>query len=507
MGRISDLTPALYHKEENKLLPFVEILEAETAFLEGKVKSLPDLIDVDRCPEEYLPYLAALTNCRLIGGDPRLWRRQIRNWPRLLKIKGTEKSLAVFLQSIGVQEYTLHTWFRDASGNLTEEKPDGPPFFNSASGQWHNARTHYFSVDMVLDEDVVSLDSYSQEDLLAKIWPWMERIKPFHAELLNLSVIPPAGLNAPCHCCIHDVCFYDHGRRREPPLIRGGVIFPDPRALASGEDKSRGGLRYLLAPRYDYSRYDEPPRRVSVRPAISSYSESRGVKILRTFRKSSVGTYSFAQAVFDENEPMGSINCVYSPYYRTVPPPVFHDEARYDEYIEQPEYRRIDRFYEKIFRGEAGAEGFFKLIKLRPFAEELYFQELNWNYAALFYPCLSESGSTASKAVFTSRWGGEWGGPWRLGEPARMRPLGASETLSACAFGELPETPGAASSETRSAAKAVFTAGERIHSVTLENARASARIVKAWWAGPWNGGWGADVWRTPKIVIINEEEK
>jgi hypothetical protein len=188
---MNDLLPQLYHSDGNEISGFVEQLEPEIINLERKIDEITALVDVDRCPAEYLPYLASLTNAPLIGDNPVLWRRQIRNWPWLLKFKGTEKSLALFLNSVGAQDYKLYTWFRDADGEYVEEKPDGEPFFDENTGLWRNIRTHYFSVDMVIENQLIENQVWSMEEIKRRILPWFERTKPFHAELLRFTIGPP----------------------------------------------------------------------------------------------------------------------------------------------------------------------------------------------------------------------------------------------------------------------------------------------------------------------------
>ena len=184
MGRISDLIPPLYFKRESELGDFIDSLDIEVSTLEDEVAKITDLVDVDRCPEEYLPYLGALTNCPLLGSDPKLLRRQIRNWPYILKVKGTEKSLEIFLNSIGVTEYKIRTWFRDADGDYTEDKPDGEPFLHE-DGLWRNVRTHYFSVEVTWNGEFFLNWREWRADFIQMIKHWMERVKPFHAELLR----------------------------------------------------------------------------------------------------------------------------------------------------------------------------------------------------------------------------------------------------------------------------------------------------------------------------------
>ena len=187
MGRISDIIPSLYYENPNDLIKFVDALDVEVNLLEKQVAGITDLINVDKCPDDKLPYLAALTNCPLMGNNPVLWRRQIKNWPYMLKIKGTALSLDIFLNSIDVDEHKIYTFFRDAQGNLTEEKPEGLPF-KDENGIWRNIRTHYFDLDIIWNDGHFLTWTDWHEDFLRSINIWLERAKPFHSELRNLKL-------------------------------------------------------------------------------------------------------------------------------------------------------------------------------------------------------------------------------------------------------------------------------------------------------------------------------
>ena len=177
MGRISDIIPSLYYQEPNNLIKFVNVLDVEVDFLEKQVAGITDLINVDKCPDDKLVYLAALTNCPLIGNDPILWRRQIKNWPYLLKMKGTELSLDIFLNSIGATVHNVRTFFKDEAGNLTENVTP--------------IRSHMFDLDITW-EDKQFVNWYEWDnDFASKIKIWIERVKPFHAELRRLTSIIP----------------------------------------------------------------------------------------------------------------------------------------------------------------------------------------------------------------------------------------------------------------------------------------------------------------------------
>ena len=190
MGRISDIIPRLYFTGKNNLEGFLDALDVEVDGLEAKVKGITDLVDVDRCPDDKLPYLAALTNCPLVGEDTAMWRRQLRVWPYLLKIKGTAHCFEVYLNSIGALDHRIPTYFRDADGEYVEEKPEGDPFL-AEDGLWRNIRTHYFGLETMWDGGYVGNVYLKNEgwhdDFLKRIDFWMKRLKPFHAELLTWS--------------------------------------------------------------------------------------------------------------------------------------------------------------------------------------------------------------------------------------------------------------------------------------------------------------------------------
>lgn len=188
MGRISDILPALYYDNQNDLIRFVNCLDVEVKELECKVKGITELVNLDKCPDDKLPYLAALTNCPLMGNDPAMWRRQLRYWPYILKIKGSPKSLDVFLNSIDVDDYILHTFFRDEKDNLVEAKPEAPPFRDS-SGLWHNVRTHFFDLDIIYQNEHFLTWKDWHSDFLNSMNIWLTRAKPFHSELRYLNVI------------------------------------------------------------------------------------------------------------------------------------------------------------------------------------------------------------------------------------------------------------------------------------------------------------------------------
>ena len=212
MGRLSDIIPPLYYGGSNDLIRFTGILDDDVTGLERQVRGITDLINIDKCPDDKLPYLAALTNCPLIGDDPAFWRRQIRNWPYILKLKGTQRSLELVLDSIGADSWDIKTFFRDAGGGYVTVKPTGQPFKDN-DGLWHNIRTHYFGIEFTMGKDFVERADFNWdvEEVREKLRFWFEHGKPYHAELLNMIILPPKFLPDD-HICRWDICTWEHAR-------------------------------------------------------------------------------------------------------------------------------------------------------------------------------------------------------------------------------------------------------------------------------------------------------
>ena len=95
-------------------------------------------------------------------------------------MKGTELSLDIFLNSIGATVHNVHTFFRDEAGNLAENKSED-----------FAIRSHMFDLDITW-ENKRFVNWYEWDnDFASKIKIWIERVKPFHAELRKLTSIIP----------------------------------------------------------------------------------------------------------------------------------------------------------------------------------------------------------------------------------------------------------------------------------------------------------------------------
>lgn len=182
---LQNCIPRLYHQEE--FTPFVQAIDRAITGLEGEIEKIPAMLDVDSCPDFALPYLAALTKCPLWGQSPLLWRKQIKNWPHVCRMKGTKKALRYFFDSLGIVAETIETYWRDSAGEYVVERPEGVPYLDN-SGLWYNSKTHYFGVILSAnEEDITNLPNADLRVVSKNILEWMELVKPFHAELLRIA--------------------------------------------------------------------------------------------------------------------------------------------------------------------------------------------------------------------------------------------------------------------------------------------------------------------------------
>jgi len=182
-GILTELFPYMYHTGRNELIGYIECLEPELDYIRDRYKGLTALIDVNTCPEDYLPYLAAMINCPLIGNDPRKWRGQIKAWPTILRMKGTEASVVTLLEKVGLTQVHVDTYWRDGGGNYTTERPTGAPVYDAGAGVWLNSRTHYFTLAL----STPSGELLSTEDM-ENIRRLLAYVKPYHAEILEYQL-------------------------------------------------------------------------------------------------------------------------------------------------------------------------------------------------------------------------------------------------------------------------------------------------------------------------------
>ena len=115
-NNLIDLLPPLYaHKDENGDLHSLLSLPAGTLDeIKEAIDKFPDIFDVDRCDERFLPLLAYLVGHQFDGTDtPANQRRLIREAVEIYRRKGTIPAIDRSLVSIGWDGHTEET-FRSA---------------------------------------------------------------------------------------------------------------------------------------------------------------------------------------------------------------------------------------------------------------------------------------------------------------------------------------------------------------------------------------------------------
>jgi phage tail-like protein len=83
--------------------PFERLLKAFSFGIydvNSNIELLNTLLDVDRCPNEFLPLLAHMIGWRLVSNNPEKWRLQLRLATTIYKAKGTKKALQAAINTI-----------------------------------------------------------------------------------------------------------------------------------------------------------------------------------------------------------------------------------------------------------------------------------------------------------------------------------------------------------------------------------------------------------------------
>lgn len=87
-----------------------------------KIVNMDEIFDVDRCPDEYLKFLASVLGWELIGQNPVSWRQQIRSCPLLYKLRGTKRGLMLAEKLVGYSVF-MSELYRGYQGDFsTKEK-------------------------------------------------------------------------------------------------------------------------------------------------------------------------------------------------------------------------------------------------------------------------------------------------------------------------------------------------------------------------------------------------
>tara|TARA_R110000765_G_scaffold313179_1_gene406214 strand:+ start:5702 stop:8728 length:3027 start_codon:yes stop_codon:yes gene_type:complete len=86
--------------EDGAFTKFLQAISFGFYDVNSTIEDLGNLVDIERCPGEFLPQLASLIGWKLMTGDIDRWRAQLRKAVYLYKAKGTRKSLEEALELV-----------------------------------------------------------------------------------------------------------------------------------------------------------------------------------------------------------------------------------------------------------------------------------------------------------------------------------------------------------------------------------------------------------------------
>ena len=95
---------------------FMKGLSFSMADRSGEAEEVGTLVDIDQCPDEFLPYLADLIGWTLIGPDATRHRNQLRQAVAVYKAKGTKRSIQGMVDTV----FGTPSAFNVTSGSLFE---------------------------------------------------------------------------------------------------------------------------------------------------------------------------------------------------------------------------------------------------------------------------------------------------------------------------------------------------------------------------------------------------
>ena len=407
----------IYNLELLKILPssisgdknvqaIAKALDPELQSVSRDTREALILSRIDELPEPVLDMLAWQWHVDFYEPDKlpiAMKRSLIKNSIAWHSKKGTLWAVKQVLRDLGL-EPKIHEWFEIGTAPYT------------------------FAVETNYTGDPEHVTDFLGPETDSLIRLAIEAAKPVRSGLVYVVILPTPPDEALEHGydkCFYDKCFYSAGWWPKPVVVPGGsaVLIPTPFANHFEEDYYARTVRYPFAPMYSAARYDALPVFMGVRAVINNEIFPQALEIRRKRTRATVMTYSFAQGVYDGGEHMGSLNCVYSPRYRTVPPPLFYGAAKYDGYVKQAAWKPIDKYIKKKIVGMllAGIEGpgvfsgtdYIAGKLIYPFAPMYsaarYDARPVYTRITLSYPMTEEIISLVNGRP--SNWGGPWGCP------------------------------------------------------------------------------------------------
>lgn len=98
------------------LLKFLKAISYGFYDLDNLIEEIADLLNIDKCPVEFLDYLANLIGWKFVGGDVDSWRSQLRQAVYVYKSKGTKQALVDAISYVFPRDITTF----DASSDIKD---------------------------------------------------------------------------------------------------------------------------------------------------------------------------------------------------------------------------------------------------------------------------------------------------------------------------------------------------------------------------------------------------
>ncbi|MDR3164987.1 MAG: phage tail protein I [Synergistaceae bacterium] len=336
--------------------------------------------------------------------------------------KGTLWAVKQILRDLGL-EPTVREWF-----------------------EINGAEPYTFAIEAVRKGDPSNLLTYLGGDTEKLIKLAVEVTKPARAHMLYMALLPDPPdivLEHGYNLCFYDKCLHSCSwwPLPIPCLIDGGTTLPEPFVIGALRDFSLSGIAYSLAPAYGAFFYDGPlyfrllgmGRETDIGfidRRFARYRDWRGRWVRRKWTDRELywepsplckfWSFAFSQGVYDDGEPMGSLNCAYAPGYWIYPNPPAYDDARHDDIYPAPYCVPIDRYYDERFymfvATDFTASGFGET---ELFARTKY-ERLGWGglwggkWGLVAFPCsdIEMDGFYTRDSYGPKAWGGPWRGKW-----------------------------------------------------------------------------------------------
>lgn len=178
-----------------------------------------------------------------------------------------------------------------------------------------------FAVAVNIDGDPRNILKFEgeQKQLLIKA---IEAVKPARAALEYFAVIPiPPDIPEykPGHLCIHDCCRWSHGLYPGADEIVFTGIRRDAYSGLISQLEVIKAFTYEMGAIWNVYRLGDIPAKVGIYPLAQQCVLLLGESAPSWSRSESI-VIAYANGVYSDNQPVGDINCAYSPRYAKYPP-------------------------------------------------------------------------------------------------------------------------------------------------------------------------------------------